>query len=220
MRKNAAITCLINRMNTYPITDTSKNYELQHTKTILHNKNYPTYKHLKKQKTNHTEQNTPTENKDKNGPPLHISEKKQEPLQDYLKTQTYEHNSRSHIRLKNHLKQKSITRMYISKESGIYQLKCNNCPLKCKGQTGRNFGTRFKVHIQAMRANKPHSKYVQHILDTQHTRCNRKKNNGFTSHSKKGLLLNIPERFHIHNLSTKNYKWTTHIQTYITLFST
>jgi hypothetical protein len=52
---------------------------------------------------------------------------------------------------------------------GIYQMKCNSCQLRYIGQTGRNFTTRYKEHIQAIRSSRPNSKYAQHILDTQHT---------------------------------------------------
>jgi hypothetical protein len=57
----------------------------------------------------------------------------------------------------------------INNQSGIYQLQCNECPLKYVGQTGRTFKVRYKEHIQAIRTNKRNSKYAQHILDTGHT---------------------------------------------------
>jgi hypothetical protein len=75
-------------MNTYPITDTNKNHELQCTKTTLHNNNYPTYKRKKTQTklyiTEHTKKT-----------PSHVLEKIQQSSQDYLKTQTYEHFSKT-----------------------------------------------------------------------------------------------------------------------------
>jgi hypothetical protein len=51
-------------------------------------------------------------------------------------------------------------------KSGIYQLSCNECPLKYIGQTGRNFRTRYKEHVQAIWCNKPNSKYSQHTYNT------------------------------------------------------
>jgi hypothetical protein len=48
-------------------------------------------------------------------------------------------------------------------------MKCKDCQLKYVGQTGRNFRTRYKEHTQAIRTNKPNSKYAQQILDTQHS---------------------------------------------------
>jgi hypothetical protein len=63
--KYAAINYFTNRMNTYPITESSKNHEQQQIKTILHNNNYLTHEHGRKSKFNHREQNTPLVNKQK-----------------------------------------------------------------------------------------------------------------------------------------------------------
>jgi hypothetical protein len=93
----------------------------------------------------------------------------------------------------------------------MYQLKYD-CPLKCVGQTGRNFRTRFREHIQAIRNNKPNSKFAQHILDTQHTYDTIEKTMDVLHIEKKGPLLNTWERFYIHSLSVQkrqmNYTYT------------
>jgi hypothetical protein len=52
--------------------------------------------------------------------------------------------------------------------SGIYQLKCLDCPLKYIGQTGRAFHTRYKGHIIAIDNNNGNSGYSNHILNTGH----------------------------------------------------
>jgi hypothetical protein len=52
--------------------------------------------------------------------------------------------------------------------SGIYRIKCLDCPLKYIGQTGRTFKTRYKEHIQAIRNNNSNSGYSSHILNTGH----------------------------------------------------
>jgi hypothetical protein len=54
-------------------------------------------------------------------------------------------------------------------KSGIYQIKCLDCPLKYKGQRGRAFHTRYKEHLQAIRSNNGNSGYSNHILTTGHT---------------------------------------------------
>jgi hypothetical protein len=53
--------------------------------------------------------------------------------------------------------------------SGIYQMKCLDCPLKYIGQTGTSFNIRYKEHIQAIRNNNNNSGYSNHILNTGHT---------------------------------------------------
>jgi MinD-like ATPase involved in chromosome partitioning or flagellar assembly len=70
--------------------------------------------------------------------------------------------------IQNHLKPKKPDIDTYNK-SVIYQMKCNECPLKYIGQIGRNFRTSYKQHIQAIQYNRPNSKYSEHILDTQHT---------------------------------------------------
>jgi hypothetical protein len=61
-------------------------------------------------------------------------------------------------------------------QSGIYQLQCNECPLKYIGQTGHTFRERYKEHINAIRFNKQHSKFATHILNTGHSYNTMEKN--------------------------------------------
>jgi hypothetical protein len=51
--------------------------------------------------------------------------------------------------IQNILKPKSQIDKY--SRSGIYQMKCMDCPLKYIGQTGRTFNTRYKEHIHDIR---------------------------------------------------------------------
>jgi hypothetical protein len=53
-------------------------------------------------------------------------------------------------------------------DSGIYQMKCLDCPLKYIEQTGRTFLTRYKEHIHAIGNNNSTSGYSNHILNTGH----------------------------------------------------
>jgi hypothetical protein len=70
--------------------------------------------------------------------------------------------------IKNHLKPKKLV-IDIYNQSGIYQLKCNDCSLKYIGQMGRTFKVRYSEHIHSIKTNKQNSKYAEHILDTGHT---------------------------------------------------
>jgi hypothetical protein len=58
---------------------------------------------------------------------------------------------------------KSRNNLY--EESGVYELKCQNCPGSYIGQTGRNFKTRYKEHIQDIN-NKNKTEFSHHILYT------------------------------------------------------
>jgi hypothetical protein len=46
-------------------------------------------------------------------------------------------------------------------------MKCQDCPLKYIGQSGRTFHTRYKEHIQAIKNNNSNSGYSNHILNTE-----------------------------------------------------
>jgi hypothetical protein len=70
--------------------------------------------------------------------------------------------------IRNHLKP-IPPKTYIYNQSGVYQLKCNNCPLKYIRQTGGTFRPRYKEHVYAIRTNRPSSKYAEHMLDEGHT---------------------------------------------------
>jgi hypothetical protein len=52
--------------------------------------------------------------------------------------------------------------------NGVYQMKCMSCPLKCIGQTGISFNTRYKEHIRDINYNNSNSGYSSHILKTGH----------------------------------------------------
>lgn len=55
------------------------------------------------------------------------------------------------------------------KKSGVYKLNCDNCNGVYVGQTGRNFVTRYKEHISAVRNNHPDkSHFAKHLLETGH----------------------------------------------------
>jgi hypothetical protein len=74
-------------------------------------------------------------------------------------------------------------------------------PKKYVRQTGRNFQTRYKEHIQAIRANNSNSKYAQHILESQHSYGLITDIMKILHLDKKGQLMNTWERFHIYKLS-------------------
>jgi hypothetical protein len=68
--------------------------------------------------------------------------------------------------IENILRYKTKTEKYDN--SGVYQMKCLDCPLRYIGQTGRTFKIRYKEHIQAIRNNNSNSGYSKHILNTGH----------------------------------------------------
>jgi hypothetical protein len=85
--------------------------------------------------------------------------------------------------------------------SRIYQNKCKDCHKTYVGQTGRKFKTRYKEHIQSIRANNANTKYAQHILDMQHTYGPIADTMDLPHNEKNGRLMNTWEQFYIHKLS-------------------
>jgi hypothetical protein len=90
--------------------------------------------------------------------------------------------------------------------SGIYELRCKSCPRKYIGQTGRNFKTRYREHILAIRNNNSAaSKYAQHTLETGHEYGKMEDILTIIQREKKGRRLNSLEQFYIHRL-VKEYE--------------
>jgi hypothetical protein len=82
-------------------------------------------------------------------------------------------------------------------KTGIYQMKCIDCPLKYIGQTGRIFHTRYKEHIQAIINNNSHSEYSNLILNTVHKYGTIANKMGIIRKHRKGKRLNTFEIPHI-----------------------
>jgi hypothetical protein len=87
---------------------------------------------------------------------------------------------------------------------GVYKLPCGECPAFYIGQTGRNFGTRFKEHINDIRFNREKTGYSHHILNTGHQRAKNTDTMEFLEIRQKGQYLNTLERFHIYQNRLNN----------------
>jgi hypothetical protein len=81
--------------------------------------------------------------------------------------------------------------------SGIYQMKCLDCPLKYVGQTGRTFNVRHKAHTHAIRSNRGNSGYLNHILNKGHTYGTMTDTMEVIRTGRKGRRLNTLEKYHI-----------------------
>jgi hypothetical protein len=105
--------------------------------------------------------------------------------------------------------------------SGIYQIRCLDCPLKYIGQTGRTFNIRYKEHIHAFRNNNSNSGYSNHILNTGHTYDIINDTMDVLMTGRMGRHLNTLEKYHIYKISRNNlYKNGTHIEVHSPIFQT
>jgi hypothetical protein len=101
--------------------------------------------------------------------------------------------------LKRHLLLKQKTTDTYDK-SGVYKLKCADCPLQYIGQMGRTFKVRFKEHIRDIRNNKSTSGHVQRILDTGHACGKMNEIMDIVKVQEKGKHLNTSEKYHLYKL--------------------
>jgi hypothetical protein len=85
--------------------------------------------------------------------------------------------------------------------SGIYQMKCNDCPLKYEGRTGRTFRTRYKGHIREIQTNGKTSKYAQHVLNTTYNYDTIENTMRILHVERKGKMLYALEKYHIYTLT-------------------
>jgi hypothetical protein len=105
--------------------------------------------------------------------------------------------------------------------SGIYQMKCLDCPLKYIGQTGRTFNIRYKKRIHAIRNTNNNSGYLNHILKTRHTYGTINDTMDIIRKEKEGKHLNTLEKYYIHKISKSNLQMNdTYNDTYNLIFET
>jgi hypothetical protein len=102
---------LMNRVNAYPITNEAKTRELNIIQDILHNNEYNKNLSIRPKTTKTQVCST----KKQNGIFLHIAEKRQRKSQNIVRPHT---------------------QIYRYEKSGVYQMRCMDCPLKYIGQTG------------------------------------------------------------------------------------
>jgi hypothetical protein len=98
--------------------------------------------------------------------------------------------------LKNHLK----TNKY--KLSGVYQLKCSECPHIYIGQTGRPFKTRYNEHRE-IKNNGENSNFSLHIQNTGHKCANIDETLDVLHVQRKGSMMNVLESYHIYEASKR-----------------
>jgi hypothetical protein len=105
--------------------------------------------------------------------------------------------------------------------SGIYQMKCLDCPLKYIGQNGRTFNQRYKEHIQTIRRKCSKSGYSNHILNTGHTYGTITGTMDIIRTGRKSRHLNTLERYHIYKISrNKLYMNDIYIEEHNLIFQT
>jgi len=86
--------------------------------------------------------------------------------------------------------------------TGVYKLKCNDCPKYYIGQTGRSFKTWYTEQIKALTQLLMKSNFAEHILNTHHTYTDIKTNLEILHILSEGPKLNTSKQYEIY----KHYK--------------
>jgi hypothetical protein len=98
--------------------------------------------------------------------------------------------------IQNILKPQPMTEKY--NNSGIYLMKCNECPLKYIGQMGRTFNTRSEEHMYNIKSNSSSRGYSKHILDARHSYNTIENTMEVLKIGQKGTYLNTLEKYYIY----------------------
>jgi hypothetical protein len=88
--------------------------------------------------------------------------------------------------------------------SGVYSLKCKDCPLHYIGQTGLAFKTWFNEHTRALKHNQDTSPCAQHIINIGHTYGNMQDTIEIIQIARWGRYMNITEKYHIFCIQKQN----------------
>jgi hypothetical protein len=82
--------------------------------------------------------------------------------------------------------------------SGVYRLKCGECPRIYIGQKGRPFKTRYREHIRKIKNNGENSKFALHIQNMGHKCMNMEQTLEVLHLQHKGRMMNTLESYHIY----------------------
>ena len=204
--KISGIKYLTDRVNNYPITKTAKDTEIGTINNILINNGYNT-DIITKLTTNITKKQNNIENyeeqktKTKWATFTYVGKETRKITKIFRNTKL-----KIAFRTRNNLQHILKTKSQINKyyKSGIYRMKCLDCPMEYIGQTGRKFNTRYKEHIHDIRHNNSNTGYSEHILNTGHTYGTIENTMEIITTNKKGHYLNTLENYHIYRTTKKN----------------
>jgi hypothetical protein len=174
--------------------DTEKNT----IKCILHNNEYNTDIIQKKQKQKQNP-HTDTQNQKTKWVTFTYNGKETRKITRLFKYTKLKIAYRTKNTTQNILKPQPQTEKY--SKSGIYQMKCNDCPLKYIGQMGRTFNTRFKEHIYNIKCNNSNTGYSKHILDARHSYDTIENTMDVIRIGQKGKYLNTLEKYYIYKIN-------------------
>jgi hypothetical protein len=160
---------VINRLNTYPMNKEDKNLEKNTINYILQQNQYKLNEVIKRRLENKKNEENLRHNKENTSEWIafaYFGQETKEITKTFRDTNTKIAFTTTNT-VQKHLQPRQYSNTYDN--SGVYRLKCMDCPLQYTGQTGRSFHTRYNERIRAIKHNKgihiriTYSKYGSHI---------------------------------------------------------
>jgi hypothetical protein len=140
--------CLINRVHSYQITNEAETEELNIIQDTLHNEYSNKNLSISHSRNHKHNKNASQQHHTTNWATFTYYRKETKEITKMLKETNIKIAYWTKSTIQNLVKPCLQWGEY--EESGIYQMRCMDCPLKYIGQTGRTFKTRCKEHIQAI----------------------------------------------------------------------
>ena len=204
--KMAAVRYFVNRINTYGLSNNSKQAEIDTIKHILRNNSYEVSlldKMIRKEgmrKPN--QQQTPEHPKQKWARFTYVGSETRIIIKLFRHTQVkvaYTTNNNLNKLLRNNItnEENKYTR------SGIYQLNCPTCSKKYIGQTGRSSQIRFREHKHEYKYMCHKSRFAQHLLEEGHSFDTMENIMEITQFARKGRMMDALEKFYIYDITRK-----------------
>jgi hypothetical protein len=150
---SSSINYLLNRVHSYPTTKEAKEIELNTIRGILLNNQYNINESIKRPKPKQRNAHTDTQEQKTKWATFTYSGKEVRKITKLFRDTQIKIAFRTKNTIQNILKPQPHIDKY--SRSGIYQIKCLDCPLKYIGQMGRTFNIRYKEHVQAIKKKTP-----------------------------------------------------------------
>jgi hypothetical protein len=204
--KMAAVRYFVNRINTYDLSTSSKQAEIDTIKHILRNNSYEVSlleKMIRKEVMRKpSQQQMPEHPKQKWARFTYVGSETRIVTKLFHHTQVkvaYTTNNNLEKLLRNNTTNEAnkYTR------SGIYQLNCPTCSKKYIGQTGRSFQVRFREHKHDYKYMCYKSKFAQHLLEEGHSFDTMENITEIIQYARKGRMMDAHEKFHIYDITRK-----------------
>jgi hypothetical protein len=200
-QKHTAIKYLINRMNTYSLSDDNKEVENNTIKHILPINNYDVFFLKLRSKTEHKVKH----NKSKWAKFSCVGKETKfvtKLFKDSSIRVTFTTNDTISKSLS--LKQNHPQKQNQFEKSGVYQLACPECSMRYSGQTGRPFRVRFQEHFLDYKYANNKSKFALHLLENKHSIGHIDDIMKVLCTTNKGKLMDTIERFYIYKETSNN----------------